>query len=292
MPRKVGAPTTAPVPPQMTAPMPPPMAPPGYPQQPPQQLQEQYAFPVQQQPQAPPQQQWQPPQQQAPPQWQPPAAPAPQNGVPTGLQAGLQGQMGQMMGRGGLSQINLAGASFSNFQLLPADRPVEFEIVKVTEEDSKAGNPMLTLQLRSTFPLAVAGVTVFDRVVLGSPDPDFTPWKFKSLASACVDDNGQSYLAPDGSHCLTDNAQDFVGWIVRANVKHGKRPSDGSPTNEIAGAYAVPTETPGCQPVGPTAAPPMQQFAPPQQQYQQAPPQFTQPPQMQQGPPQGQPNWQ
>lgn len=134
---------------------------------------------------------------------------------------------------GALGATNWNDVQSNNFKLLPIETDIEFLIKKVTPTKAKtSGNPMIALELESTFPLEHAGVKVFDQVVL----TETALWKAKSLFEAC------GMLGEDGRFTGA-SLQALVDFVIRGQVNHDTY--QGVTRNKIAGGYTEAYETPG-----------------------------------------------
>ena len=134
-----------------------------------------------------------------------------------------------------MGKVDWGSIQTSNFRLIPTDVEVESIIEKVTPQRSKSsGNPMIALELKTTFPIEYAGVKLFDQCVL----TEKSYWKFKSLLEACdqCDESGRF---------IGQSLQELKEYVVRHMVMHDTY--QGQTRNKIAGGYSAAYQTPGLQ---------------------------------------------
>jgi hypothetical protein len=204
-------------------------------------VQNPYALPPQaEQPQWPPQvathepaqQAWVPP---APPAATPPSAWSPPPVATTPPIAAPPSLVGGGVGGNLLSMMrqDMSGIQDINFKILDTKIEYEAEITKAEGKVAESGNSMIALELIITFPVADAGVKLFDNCVFTAQ----SMWKFKSLCKST------NLLDPTGSVFVGNNEKDFEGSIVRFNIRHDDYNSQ--TRNKVAGGYVEGWQTPG-----------------------------------------------
>lgn len=111
--------------------------------------------------------------------------------------------------------------------LLPEDLVYESCVVECKGDVSSAGNPMLSVKLKTVFPKEYAGVTLYDNIVVTGDNP----WKFKSFFTAC------ELADPTGARCIAKSPNDFVDYVVRHGIQHDEYA--GKKKNKINGGYVA-----------------------------------------------------
>ena len=145
----------------------------------------------------------------------------------------------QNSGNSPLHALDMGTEDVSNLRQIPRGVWIEAEITKSEMKTSQNGNPMISLQLKTTWPNEYVGCVVWDKVTITQA----AAWKYKSVCAACVDEEGNRLLSEDNRRFTGKSEQDFVGNIVRFRSDEANIDENGSVFNKVAGGYQQAFET-------------------------------------------------
>lgn len=151
----------------------------------------------------------------------------------------------------------LRGIDFSQVadagRLLPthdrAGQPIDYEAEVISAEwrTGDDGSQNVALELKTTFPVADAGITIFDNISL----KEKAQWKAKSLMRAT------ETLSEDGTTPLMAGIDEWEGHIVRFRITHEEytnpRTQKTYTNNRIEGSYSPAYLTPSLNMTAPPA---------------------------------------
>lgn len=150
----------------------------------------------------------------------------------------MAGQLAGPVGGGlDLSSYDLSQVEDMNFDLIPVGTDVELLIVKADDKKKTgAGDHMIALELKVTWPAQYVGVKIWDNIILS----ESAVWKLKTLLKAT------ELADPSGHRALPGTtAASFISNVVRAQVTQEEYNS--VMRNKIRGAYSIARDTPGLQ---------------------------------------------